>query len=378
MRYALFACFALLASVAVAQNQFVYTDDNESNYVNLEPVNTVSAFQVQNDGSLSLIAGSPFHTGGAGGGHDIDPGEITVATQANASFLYAANNGTGTIAAFTINPGSGTLAHIAGSPFFADGAPGGDYSLAASPDGKFLYATADASTVIHIYSISSSGELTEISGSPFPAGANTQGLKVTANGKFLIAGENFSASAVAVYSIASDGTLSSVAGSPYPAAADVLGVDANCASNLVFAISEVIDVYSMGSDGALTAVSGEPFPNGTRSTSGGLALSPNNQFLFVTDTFSNDISSFSINSEGDLSPVSGSPFTTSNWTGGVAVTQSGKYVYSAFFTFGQVDGRQISANGELTAVPGTPFSTGQSQEGVPTVTTFPPPSCSAQ
>lgn len=137
-------------------------------------------------------------------------------------------------------------------------------------------------------------------------------------------------------------------------------------------------MYSMDSNGALTEVPGEPFSNGTSATSGGLTLSPNKQFLFVTDTFSNDISSFSVNSEGDLSPVTGSPFTTSSWTGGVAVTYSGKYVYSALFTVAQVDGRQIGANGELTAVPGTPFSTGQSEVGVPTLTTFPPPSCSAR
>jgi 6-phosphogluconolactonase (cycloisomerase 2 family) len=368
----------LLAAAAVAQNQFVYTNDNLTFYVNLEPANTVSAFQVQNDGSLSLIAGSPFPTGGAGGGHDIDPGEITVATQSNASFLYAANNGSGTISAFTINPSSGTLVRVAGSPFFADGPPGGDYSLAASPDGKFLYATADTSKLIHIYSISSTGALTQISGSPFPAGANTQGLTVTANGKFLIAGEAFGATAVAVYSIASGGTLSAVAGSPYPAASGVLGVVSNCASNLVFAISQVVDVYSMDSKGVLTAVSGEPFPNGSHYTSGGLALSPNSQFLFVTDTFSSDVTSFSINADGDLALVSGSPFITSSWTGGVAVTHSGQYVYSSLFTYAQVDGRQIGANGELTAVPGTPFSTGQSQSGVPTLTTFPTPSCSAQ
>jgi 6-phosphogluconolactonase len=378
MKYACFASFffLLLASVAVAQNQFVYVDDNVSNYNNLEPVNTVTAFQVQDDGSLSQIAGSPFHTGGAGGSHSIDPGQITVATQNSASFLYASNNGSGTISGFSIESNTGTLNRIAGSPFVADGAPGGDYYLAATPNGKLLYASADATTVIHIYSIGSSGVLTEISGSPFSSGQHTQGLKVTPNGQFLIAGDRLNA--VSVYGISSGGLLTAVAGSPFPTPASPLDVGVNCAGNLVFVLSDAINVFSQASDGSLSPVPGEPFPNGTSATSGGLAVSPNGKYLFVGDTFSSDVSSFAIGETGTLSPAPGSPYTTSNWPGGVSVANSGNYVYFALFAVGAVDGRAVGENGELTPVPNTPFTTGQPQEGVNTLTTFPAPICSGQ
>jgi len=127
-----------------------------------------------------------------------------------------------------------------------------------------------------------------------------------------------SLTAVGVYSISSSGALTAVAGSPFPASASPFDVEVNCSGRLVFVIDNgsfngsysAIDVYSMSSGGALTPVSGEPFYNGTSSTSGGLALSPNGQFLFVSDTFSNDISSMSIGSDGTLSQVSGSPFAT--------------------------------------------------------------------
>src|SRR5204863_7997239 len=123
--------------------------------------------------------------------------------------------------------------------------------------------------------------------------------------------------------------------SPFPASASPFGIEINYAGSLVFVIDNVSfngsysasDVYSISSGGALTPVSGEPFYNGTSSTSGGLALSPNGQFLFVSDTFSTDISSMSVASDGALSQVSGSPFATSNWTGGVAVSRTGKFVY---------------------------------------------------
>jgi 6-phosphogluconolactonase len=90
------------------------------------------------------------------------------------------------------------------------------------------------------------------------------------------------------------------------------------------------------------------------------------------------VSSMAVDSDGALAQVPGSPFATSSWTGGMAVSGSGKFVYSALFTVAQVDGRAVNEAGELKPVPGTPFSTGQSQTGVPTVITFPPPSCFAR
>lgn len=377
-------CFVLtvmfLGSVAFAQNHFVYSDDNVSIGNDTSSVNTVSAFSVAANGSLSLIAGSPFTTGGSGGGNNIDPEEIAIATLPGTSYLYAANDGSGTIAAFRVNAVTGYLMRVHGSPFMADGAPGGDYSLAVSPNGKFLFATEENVTVIHVYSINATtGALTEISSSPFQTGASNQGLNVTANGKFLIVGEG-AAAAVAVYTIASNGTLTAVSGSPFAASAAPLNIQSNCAGNLAFVAetTPLIDVYSIGSDGALTPVPGEPFSNGTQDTNGGLALSPNNDFLFVSDTFSNDLSSLAVGSDGTLSGVSGSPFSTSSWTGGMAVTKSGKFLYTSLFTVAEVDARAIDAKGQLAPVPGTPFSTGQSQTGVPTVITFPPPACPAE
>ena len=62
MKYVSAVCLSLLlTAVAVAQNQFVYTNDETA-------PNTVSVAQIQSDGSPTQIAGSPFTTGGNGGG----------------------------------------------------------------------------------------------------------------------------------------------------------------------------------------------------------------------------------------------------------------------------------------------------------------------
>lgn len=115
--------FALLiAASAFAQHQFVYTNDNASPATTGAP-NTVSAFRANSDGSLTLLAGSPFATGGNGSnGGSISADDIAIVPRTSSlSLLYAVNQGDGTISAFTINPGTGNLTLLAGSPFLIDG-----------------------------------------------------------------------------------------------------------------------------------------------------------------------------------------------------------------------------------------------------------------
>jgi 6-phosphogluconolactonase (cycloisomerase 2 family) len=121
MKKAYFVCaLFFFAITAFAQNNFVYTNDNFS-------PNTVSAFKVSpSNGSLTPIPGSPFLTGGNGGAHDVGPQTITTATQGTKSFLYAANAGSGTISAFAIDPGTGNLTAVPGSPFTVAAANSGN------------------------------------------------------------------------------------------------------------------------------------------------------------------------------------------------------------------------------------------------------------
>jgi len=46
MKYVWLICITFLATAAVAQNPFVYTNDNVSTGINNNPVNPVSAFKV--------------------------------------------------------------------------------------------------------------------------------------------------------------------------------------------------------------------------------------------------------------------------------------------------------------------------------------------
>jgi 6-phosphogluconolactonase (cycloisomerase 2 family) len=376
MKKASFVCpLFLFAITALAQNNFVYSNDNFS-------PNTVSAFKVSpNNGALTLIAGSPFLTGGNGGARDVGPQTITTATLGAKSFLYAANAGSGTISAFALDPRTGNLTAVPGSPFTVAAANSGNtLSLGASPDGHFLFEVDESSTFIRTFNIGSNGALAEATGSPFDSGAFPEGVKVTANGKFLAVGLK-SMDAVGVYAIDANGGLTPVFGSPFLTNGAAAAVDSNCASNRVFvasAGSDLVDAFIMAADGSLTPVAGSPFPSSGASTINALTLTPGNQNLLTSNVFDATVSSLAVGLDGSLQPVPGSPFAATDWVGSIATTRSGKFVYTSLFTRAAVDGWMIGDDGTLRPVPGRPFSTGQAGAGVQALTTFPAPSCSAQ
>jgi len=361
---------------SLAQPNFVYTNDSGF------PQNTVSAFRVNLDGSLTLLAGSPFATGGSGGGSDVNAGKITTATGAGRSFLYAANNQDGTISAFRISPATGQLVLVAGSPFPA-GTPGNstNFSLAAAPLARFLFSTDESSTKVHAFAIDrATGALAEVPGSPFDVGAFSEGLKVSSNGRFLVVGLK-SIDAVGVFAISRQGALSPVLGSPFPATGPATAVDVNCGSNRVFVSSaglSTIDAYRMAVNGTLTMVPGSPFPSGGTSTINALTLSADNRFLFTSNLFNDSVSSLTVQGNGALQGVPGSPFPGDGFMGAIASTRAGDFVFASVVDESAVDGWRVNPDGTLTPVPGRPFFTGAPGFFVQALTTFPAPGCGGE
>ena len=358
---------------ALAQPNFVYTNDSGF------PKNTVSAFHVNADGSLTLLAGSPFATGGSGGGSDVNAGKITTARKGGKSFLYAANNQDGTVSAFRIDPDTGQLTVVAGSPFTA-GTPSGttNFSLAASPHGEFLFSTDEASTLVHAFAIQrETGALLEVPGSPFNVGAFSEGMKVSPNGRFLVIGLK-SIDAVGVFAISETGDLTQVPGSPSPASGLATAVDINCANNRVFVSNaglSVIDVFRMSLNGSLTVVPGSPFPSGATITVNALTLSADNRHLFTSDLFDQAVSSLTVGGNGALTGVPGSPFAGDGFMGAIASTRAGDFVFASVVDESAVDGWRVNPDGTLTQVPGHPFFTGAAGFFVQALTTFPAPRC---
>jgi 6-phosphogluconolactonase len=126
----------------------------------------VSAFKIQAGGALIPVPGSPFGGGGSPYGIAVDP---------KGAFVYVANDASanvfGTVSAYAINATSGALTPVVGSPFVAGTQPVG---VAVDPTGKFAYVTNEGyngSGNVSAYTINpTSGALTTVYGSPFGAG----------------------------------------------------------------------------------------------------------------------------------------------------------------------------------------------------------------
>jgi 6-phosphogluconolactonase (cycloisomerase 2 family) len=126
-------------------------------------------------------------------------------------FIYALYGPQNQIQLFTM---AGTNYPTAGA---ITGVDSQSTDLVLSPSGRFLFVPSQASQSVHVYSVdSTSGILTEISGSPFAMPPNSA-LSVDPTERFLYAGSATNAT-MSVYSIdPSSGTLTQINGSPFTA-----------------------------------------------------------------------------------------------------------------------------------------------------------------
>ena len=121
---------------------------------------TVSAYTIDaNTGALTPLSPATIATG---------KGPASIAVDSNLGYVFVANNGgSNDISAFSVDDGR-RLTPVPGSPFPAGGNP---LSLAFGAGGKFLYtANPDATNPsISGFSIDpTTGALSPLSGSPFP------------------------------------------------------------------------------------------------------------------------------------------------------------------------------------------------------------------
>jgi 6-phosphogluconolactonase len=356
---------------------FVYTNNDRS-------PNSVSAFSLSSNGALTSVTGSPFLTGGTGIGVGFfASNRITTAIVRN--FLYAADSGSNDVSAFSINPATGVLTTVPGSPFATGGsADGQGISLATTPDDNFLIVANGGSVNITVYSVAANGALTPVPGSPFSAGPGgpLDGIKVTPDGKFVAVARPVAPNAVSMFSISSIGGLTPVPGSPFPVGGtgEATGIDCDCNSSHLFigeanGTSTIISVQDIALNGALSPIAGSPFI-GPGINSNVAVLSPDDSQLFVSNQISNTVTSFSVAASGALTLVPGSPFPAvgSVLPSGMATNQAGTFLYTADIN-NEINGFSIAPSGALTSVPGSPFSNGFPGMGLRSLAVFPPKSC---
>jgi 6-phosphogluconolactonase (cycloisomerase 2 family) len=240
--------------------------DSAGKFLFLAHANLNSIFAFTRDastGALTSVPGSPFAAG-------TNPFHLAVYPSGN--FLYASNSNDpmGSISAYTIDP-TGALTEIAGSPFATQAGYPGPGRLAIEPLGKFLYVglggTVNANHFVAAFSIDpSTGGLTAVPGSPFPTGNGPFSIAVDQSGKHLYAANSHDNTISAFTIDAATGTLTSVSGSPFATGAVggfpfALAIDP--AGMFLYTANQGADNISglsvNGTTGALTPIPGSPF-----------------------------------------------------------------------------------------------------------------------
>jgi 6-phosphogluconolactonase len=301
-------------------------------------------------------------------------------------FLYVASSigvslTSGNISVFSIDPSTGSLTPVSGSPF-----PGGPQptSVTVDPFGKFLYEASNIDNlvpapVISAFTINlSTGALTSAPGSPFTAGTMPLSLSVDSTGKFLytadFGGDNNnspSPDSISEFSIdATTGVLTPISQAACPNNSFGLAnaVVTDPIAGFLFVLSPdtsiafpagTVCTLSINSLGILQPVTGSPFSLGTASNTDprALAVDPLGKFLYVGDNATSNLWAFSITPGGALDPVPGSPFSTGTFTStSLAVDPLGRFLYVNNLDE-NISGFRINrSTGALSMLAGFPFN----------------------
>jgi 6-phosphogluconolactonase len=343
---------------ANAQSSFAYVANSGS-------PSSISGYTLSPNGTLTPVPGSPFAAGTGG-----NPDTNSVAIDPFGNFVYATNENDDTISAWRIDPSTGGLVQVPGSPFAAAGA-GFHHanSVKVHPSGRFLYVPIERDHTIFAYAINSStGALTPLPGSPFPitgaTGANDS-IALDPSGHFLYVTNNQAGGHVFAFTIdPGTGALAMIAGSPFSAGDNPDSVIVDPSGRFVYAgnfISEDISAYSINSStGALT-------PIGTFAAGGSadeVTVDPSRRFLYTANDGMNigppGVGAFRINqSTGALTTITGSPFAAGAEPSGVTVDPTGRFLLVANESSNDVSSFIIDpSTGALTAVAGSPFAAG--------------------
>jgi 6-phosphogluconolactonase (cycloisomerase 2 family) len=229
-------------------------------------------------------------------------------------FTYVTNGTTNNISAFAVSQVNhnefGNLTAVSGSPFALRSGSTTPAAAVVHPSGKFLYTANYGSANVSAFSISTTGQLTELTGSPFAAGQQPKALTIAPNGKFLYV------------------------------------------TNL---LDNTISAYSISTTGALAELTalGSPFSNGSGTQPKSIATDPRGRYAFVANSGTNDVSAYTISMKGALAAVPGSPFAEPSGSlnpTSVTVDLSSRFVFVA--NVGSDDASQfaIGAGGVLSSI----------------------------
>lgn len=278
-------------------------------------------------------------------------GPVDIASDHWGNHLYVANQGSHDINAYFISRSSGNLTQVPGSPFAIAGV---GHRIVVTPSAHFVYVTSNSSSNggnetadINGFSVQSNGSLKPVPGSPFaiPGSPGIPALTVDPKGEYLYSSASSGgAGAVAAYIIdQTSGALTPVSGSPFivPVGACSPGADF-CQQVPTDLGIESTGKYLYGTLGIESALAAWAIDRST----GALTNLPGSPYPEQSP-------------EGNFCPSSAFGACPDSWT--ESVDPSGKFVYVADDQFNDIS---IFKLNQSTGVPAYAGASGNTQGGV--------------
>jgi 6-phosphogluconolactonase len=283
-------------------------------------------------------------------------------------YLFGA--GDNTVLAFSVNTQTGALTQTSTIAGNHEG-----FGIVANPSVTFLYTDDAINGGIDAFSISSSGALSAISGSPFPMPSGwsvlwVDSIAIDPTGKFLYVPDESSNEVVGFTINPTTGAPTPMASSPFPTGASPQQAVVSPSGKFLYVsdtndLNGGISAFTIdSSSGALTSIAGSPFPTIPGGQPDGLVVDASGKFLYTALTFNNAIAAFTIDSTtGALTAVAGSPFFLT-LTGGefpilysIALSPSGNFLYAQGSMNSDIYGFTVDPSiGALAPMTGSPFN----------------------
>ena len=358
LKLALVVC--LWAAGAFAAARFAKAEETKGAVfamTNAANGNHIETYARNEDGSLQWV--TEVATGGNGSGGTIDPlhSQGSLRLSQDHRLLFAVNAASGTVSSFRVNGTELTLVDTVAS--------GGAFPSAVAQSGSLLYVlNAGGNGSISGFRVNPNGHLQPIPNSTRSLSGSSvspTSLDFSPNGQFLAVVES-SANNLDLFRVFPNGTVSDLVANSLPGTSPFAALFAPNGTLIVAGTANTISSFRVNWNQTIDPIT-QSLPTDGKATCWSV-ITPNGRIIYAINAGSSNIAGYTISRTGALTPL-GDTIVGSNPAGSTnldtAITLDGRFVYTLNAGTGSVGIFSVQSDGTLLnigQVTGLPASAG--------------------
>jgi 6-phosphogluconolactonase (cycloisomerase 2 family) len=256
------------------------------------------------------------------------------------------------LAIYDIDPVTGAITPIAGSPFAAGGPR--SFAVVTNAAGTRVFVDNFDSSTIGVFDIAADGQPTPVPGSPFAAPTQNDTFILSKDETYLYT-NYWGGGTFAGMSVAPNGALAALPGTN-PSGASITR---RPGTDQLYVAETALAVWNVAGDGSVSQLAGSPFATGTTSALQSAAFTPDGNRVYFAPFSTNMVYGYSLAADGTPTALAGSPFTFTPPLSGiscVAMSQDGTHLIAADEAGQKVGVFTFDASGAPTQVANSPFT----------------------